>query len=311
MLSLLPLLAWALHGAAAPVESTDAVAPRATAFAPPASTGSTELAEQGKFATDAGADARDADDATEGEIAAGGALASGNARSFQGTVNGRVRVRRRAHEGRAAVAGNYGRAAADVSAPVETTVLNVQGMVRYDYFFAPRWSAFLMATARHDRFQGLDLRLNIDPGVAFYAVQKPNHRLWFEAGYDFQLDLRRDEAIFVREENDADGDGTIEPEEVTVTQIADERQVNHAARLFAGYTNTLSERVSFDTGLEYLQSVIVAQRLRLNWINALSIQLAGRVGLAATFTLRYENQPLPGVEKLDTMTAIQLTLRFL
>ena len=154
-------------------------------------------------------DARDADDATEGEIAAGGAVASGNARSFQGTVNGRVRVRRRAHEGRAAVAGNYGRAAADVSAPIETTVLNVQGMARYDYFFAPRWSAFLMATARHDRFQGLDLRLNIDPGVAFYALQKPNHRLWFEAGYDFQLDVRRDEAIFVREENDADGDGTV------------------------------------------------------------------------------------------------------
>ena len=311
MLSLAPLLACTLVGAALPATPASAVQPAGKAVAPPASTGTTELEEQGKFATDSGVDTRDADDATEGEIAAGGALASGNARSFQGTVNGRVRVRRRKHEGRSAVAGNYGRAAADADADVETTVLNVQGMARYDYFFARRWSAFLMATARHDRFQGLDLRLNIDPGVAFYALQQPNHRLWFEAGYDFQLDLRRDEAIFVREENDADGDGTIEPGEVTTRQIADERQVNHAARLFAGYTNLLSERVTFDTGLEYLQSVIVARRLRLNWINALSIQLAGRFGMAATFTLRYENQPLPGIEKLDTMTAIQLTLRFI
>lgn len=311
MLSLAPLLACVLFGAVAPAAPAAAVQPAGTAPAPPASTGSTELAEQGKFAASGGVDARKADDATEGEIAAGGAAASGNARSFQGTVNARVRVRRGKHEGRSAAAGNYGRAAADADADVETTVLNVQGMARYDYFFAPRWSAFLMATARHDRFQGLDLRLNIDPGVAFYALQNPKHRLWFEAGYDFQLDLRRDEAIFVREENDLDGSGTIEPGEVTVTQIAEERQVNHAARLFAGYTNLLSERVAFDTGLEYLQSVIVARRLRLNWINALSIQLAGRFGLAATFTLRYENQPLPGVERLDTMTAIQLTLRFI
>lgn len=311
MLSLAPLLACVLHGAFVADVPASAMQPGGTSAATPASTGSTELEEQGKFAAAAGHDAREAEDATEAEIAAGGALATGNARSFQGTVNGRVRVRRRAHEGRSAVAGNYGRAAADVDAPVETTVLNIQGMVRYDYYFAKRWSAFLMTTARHDRFQGLDLRLNVDPGVAFHALARPNHRLWFEAGYDFQLDLRRDEAIFVREENDENGDGTIQPGEVTVRQIADERQVNHAARLFAGYTNLLSERVSLDTGIEYLQSVIVARRLRVNWLTALSIQLAGRFGLAATFTLRYENQPLPGVEKLDTMTAIQLTLRLL
>jgi putative salt-induced outer membrane protein len=290
--------------------ATAYAAPGATLSADPASSGSTEIDEQGKYATSAEADARNADDATEAEIAAGGLMSTGNARATQGTAYARVRVRRRAHEMRSMAAGNYGRAAADAVSPVETTVLNLQGMARYDYFFAKRWSAFLMATARHDRFQGLDLRLNVDPGVAFYALQAPEHRLWFEVGYDFQFDLRREEAIFERTEDDADGDGMITDDEVTLTQIADRRQVNHAARLFIGYTNTLSERVSFDTGLEYLQSVLVAERLRVNWVNALSVQIAGRFGLAATFTLRYENQPLPNIEKLDTITAILLTLRF-
>ncbi len=283
--------------------------PTGTVTADPASSGTTEISEQGKYAT--ASDAREADDATEGEIAAGGLVSTGNARATQGTLNTRVRVRRQAHEFRSLVAGNYGRAAADVTSDVETTVLNLQGMARYDYFFAKRWSAFLMATARHDRFQGLDLRLNIDPGVAFYALQKPNHRLWFEVGYDFQFDLRRDEAIFERTEEDLDGNGEISDDEVTETRIADKRQLNHAARLFAGYTNNLSERVTFDTGLEYLQSLIVGPRLRLNWVNALSVQVFGRVGLAATFTLRYENQPLPDVVKLDTVTAILLTARFI
>jgi putative salt-induced outer membrane protein len=277
----------------------------------PASAGATELEEQGKYATAAGVDARTADDATEGEIAAGGLISTGNARAAQGTVNARVRVRRKAHEFRSVVAGNYGRAAADIDSNVETTVLNLQGMVRYDYFFAKRWSAFLMGTTRHDRFQGLDLRLNVDPGIAFYAIQKPNHRLWFEAGYDFQFDVRRDEAIIERIEDDVNGDGVLADNEITETQIADKRQVNHAARLFAGYTNNLSERVSFDTGIEYLQSLVVGKRIRVNWVNALSAQLFGRVGLAATFTLRYENQPLPGIAKVDTITALLLTIRFI
>ena len=207
--------------------------------------------------------------------------------------------------------GNYGASKLEKEDPFETTVKNVQGRLRYDYFFAKRWSAFLMATARHDRFQGLDLRLNVDPGVAFYALQKPDHRLWFEVGYDFQFDVRRDEAITERTEEDLDGDGMISDDEVTETRIADKRQLNHAARIFAGYTNNLSERVTFDTGLEYLQSLVVGPRLRLNWINALSVQVFGRVGLAATFTLRYENQPLPDVTKLDTITAVLLTVRFI
>jgi hypothetical protein len=281
-----------------------AMAPAEPAPAPPqapASTGSTELAEQGKFAADSGLDARTAEDATQAEIASGGLLGTGNARALMLTASGRVRVRRKAHQFSSAVAGNYGRAATDVYTPTETTVTNVQGMVRYDYFFARRWSAFLMTTARHDRFQGLDLRLNIDPGVAFHALTDPKHRLWFEAGYDFQFDLRRREARFA----DHDADPTT-PE----VQVADRSQVNHAARLFVGYANMLSERVTFDTGLEYLQSVLVGKRLRLNWVNALSVQLAGRLGLATTFTLRYENQPLPGIQRLDTITAILLTLRF-
>src|SRR5690606_28536869 len=209
--------------------------PKGTVEAAPASSGSTELEGQGAFAAaDADADARTANDATELEIAAGGVLSTGNAFAAAVTGLGRFRLRRGIHQLGVEAAGNYG--VADVqretlryqyftgatsldelaevrtlSSERDTTISNIQARARYDVFFAERWSAFVMATIRRDRFQGLDLRFNLDPGVAFHVLTRPNHRLWFEAGYDFQYDVRREEAIFeeqvVDPPVDADGDG--------------------------------------------------------------------------------------------------------
>lgn len=276
--------------------------PEGSAPADPATTGATEIGNQGTFATAADdtadgeqEDEEESTDATELEISAGGIYSTGNARLLAITGLGRFRLRRERHQFRTEVAGNYGRTAVAPDAEPETSVANVQGLLRYDFFFHPRFSAFLMGTARHDRFQGLDLRLNIDPGIAAYAIQKPDHRLWFELGYDFQLDIRREDARF-------------DPE---ARLLLPKAAVNHAVRAFAGYSNNLSEYVTFETGLEYLQSVLVARRFRINWLSSLTTQLADRLSVGVTFALRYENQPLPGVRPLDTITSILLGVRFI
>src|SRR5690606_5031628 len=175
--------------------------------------------------------------------------------------------------------------------------------------FARDWTAFLQFTARHDPFQGLAYRMNIDPGFAYYAINRTNHRLWFELGYDFQYDLRTDDGRLLRDPDtgdpvlDAMGDTQLDPE-------IDKVLINHAIRVFAGYTNRLSDNVSFDTSLEYLQSVLVAERFRLIYLAALNSQLAERFSLAVTFALRYEHQPLPHVRRLDTITGVSLAYRF-
>ena len=98
-------------------------------------------------------------------------------------------------------------------------------------------------------------------------------------------------------------------------------------RLFAGYVNQLSEIVSFTTGLEYIQAltplrssdvdppkagapVVARTRLWVNWDAAITVQVRKNLGFATTFTLRHDNAPLPGVRRLDTITAISLTYRF-
>lgn len=328
----------AIHLGAAPAPEDPNVPKGTVEAAAPATSGTTEIAGQGQFAA-AAALAQETTDATELELSSGGVLSTGNAFAASVTGQGRFRLRRGRHQVSAQVAGNYGfgtverrtiawdfvpavgqepatTASREVVTRVEdTTIANVQGMARYDVYFAERWSAFAMATARRDRFQGLDLRLNVDPGVAFHVLADARHRLWLEAGYDFQYDRRRREATVETRPVDPptpvdDGDLALGGPAVTEqVRIADPTFVNHAARLFAGYNNSLSDRATLDTGLEYLQSVIDGKVFRLNWVNAVSVSLAGRLGVAVTFTLRYENRPLPNVEKLDTITAILLTMR--
>jgi putative salt-induced outer membrane protein len=304
-----PGLAWA-----APPEEPNV--PTGTASQGNASSGSTELGTGDKFSTakDVGTDDAEApadphaNDATEFDISLGGIFSTGNSRSLALTGLSNFRLRRTIHQFSASLAGNYGATGIVDTRRYETTVGNVQGLVRYDVFFAKRWTAFLQTTARHDTFQGLELRLNVDPGVAFYALNKTKHRLWFEAGYDFQYDLRTDEARVLV---DADGNPVLDMNgDTQIDPNIDPFLLNHAARLFAGYSNKLSDKVSFDTGLEYLQSVILARRMRLNYLAAINTQLAERFSLAVTFTLRYENDPLPGVRKLDTISAFSLAYRF-
>ena len=281
----------------------DTQPPEGSVAKDPATSGSTEITSDGTFAATAADDEAKADDATELDASAGGFLSTGNAEAIAGTALIKFRLRRSKHQFRAEAAGNYGRATVkteadpamgiDESEVTEVTVGNVQGMMRYDWFFKPRWALFLQATGRHDRFQQLDFRMNVDPGVAFYALNEKSHRLWFEAGYDFQYDLRTDEAV-----NDPENP-------------VDRVFTNHAARLFGGYVNNLNEHVTFDTGLEYLQSVVEAPIFRINWATALTANLSSRMTLSTTFQLRYENQPLPDIKQLDTITSVLLGVRLL
>jgi putative salt-induced outer membrane protein len=307
--------------AAAAPPPTDPDVPEGTTKQDAASSGSTELGSGDKFTTSKEVAAEDpaaaeaegkpdphANDATEFDIALGGIFSTGNSRSLAATGLSNFRLRRTIHQFGASLAGNYGAAGVPNTDRYDTTVGNVQGLLRYDVFFAKSWTAFLQSTARHDTFQGLDLRVNIDPGFAYYAINQPKHRLWFEAGYDFQYDLRTDEARTLLA---ADGTPILNMSGDTQLDPAiDKFQLNHAVRLFAGYSNKLSDKVSFDTGLEYLQSVIKADRLRLNYLAAINTQLVERFSLAVTFTLRYENDPLPNIRKLDTISAISLAYRF-
>jgi putative salt-induced outer membrane protein len=267
----------------------------------PASAGATDVTEEGKFKT-TGTDGSNLGDMEKGDLlemnaSAGGILNTGNANSAAITTTGTLGLHKKRHKLGVAIAGNYGASKVD-DGKWKDTAGNVQGRLRYEVFWLKRAVAYMQSTARHDPFQGLDLRLNVGPGLGYYFLAKDTHRLWAEAGYDFQLDLRRfEDRVSVNADT-----GEFE--------ILDRTAYRHAARVYVGYINRLSDKVTFDTGLEYLQGLVDPAQIRLNWDVGLSTQLFDRLSLATTFTLRFDNDPLPGIKKVDTVTALSIVYRF-
>jgi putative salt-induced outer membrane protein len=266
--------------------------PAGTMSSTAASSGSTDVASSGKFEAPSAkpADDEKSKNTTEAQILGGGLLATGNSRSLAATASTSFRMRREQNQFSVLAAANYARAAADSTSPVKPTVENYQGKLRYDRFVASSFALFLASSARRDRFQKLDLRLNVDPGAAFYFVDEPNQQLWGELGYDFQFDDNAQTAV------DAGAQKTVN---------------THSGRAFLGYRNALNEAVAFTTGVEYLQGLADTNKFRVNWDAGLTSKIAGHFSLATTFSMRFDHAPNPGVKDTDLTTAVSLVYQLL
>jgi putative salt-induced outer membrane protein len=235
-------------------------------------------------------------DSTELKLSAGGLFSGGNSKSIAATGSTKLHLRRDKNQLDGALAANYGQAAPKGEGELETTVENFQGKIRYDRFVAEHVAVFAALSGLRDRFLGLSLRLNLDPGLAYYFVDVPKHRLWTELGYDLQYDFRRPEAITAAE--------------ATGVEL-DRAEVRHSGRLFLGYDNALSEAFTFDTGVEYLQALKETENFRINWDLGITSRVGGNFSIATTLNLRYDHNPLPGVKRTDVTSAVSLVYQLL
>jgi putative salt-induced outer membrane protein YdiY len=232
----------------------------------------------------------------------GGLFAAGNSRSAAVTAGVKSKIKRGDHQFVGMAIGNYARSAAAVDSstagqPMTTTVENVQALLRYDWFFAKHWSVFLQTSGRHDRFEGLDLRYQLAPGVAYYFIEEEKALLWAEAGYDFQYDVRADTYIHNTDGTpklDADG----KPLEKT--------EAVHNARLFLGFAHKYFKGVELTASVEYLQDLADANTFRFVFDAGVKAAIAKHFALATAVNVHYENNPLPGVVNTDVMGAVSL-----
>lgn len=234
---------------------------------------------------------------TTATVSAGGQLASGNSKLIALTLKSEFDMRRDANGFGAALLGNYGRSAPP-GRPMETTAQNLQGRLRYDRFLVENMSLFLIGTGRHDRFQGLDFRLNVDPGAKYLFVRTDPTQFWGELGYDFQYDIRRDDAL-----NPVDAMGNALPP-------LDKTATDHSARFFIGFKHAFNKEVTFGTGVEYLQSFVDGTRARVNYDALFAANVGGGLALGLGFSARYDHAPLPGKKTLDTATTVSLIYSF-
>jgi hypothetical protein len=233
-------------------------------------------------------------DGTTASLSAGGQISTGNSELTAGTASGTYETRFDNNGIGASILGNYGQSATPPSDHERVTVQNVQARIRYDRFLADAFSVFLLNTGRHDRFQGLDFRYNLDPGVKYLFVQHPATKLWGEFGYDMQYDIRRRDSI--RHVDATTGIATYD----------DKTALDHSLRAFVGFNHAFNDAVTFGTGLEYLQSVVHTEQWRLNYDALLAAKLWGGLALGAGFNLRYDHHPLEGIKTLDTQTVLSV-----
>lgn len=243
-------------------------------------------------------------DGTTVTLSAGGQLATGNSRLTAGTANGSFETRWKSNEVGASVLGNYGRSAPP-GQPLETTAENIQARLRYDRYIIEQASFFLINTGRHDRFQGIDFRYNLDPGFKYLFLQEAASSIWAELGYDFQYDVRREDA---RPTLDAAGNPVVDAAGNPV--LLDKTASDHSLRLFVGAKHAFNEAVTFATGVEYLQSFVESTRSRVNYDAVLAANVGGGLAIGVGFTARYDHAPLPGKETLDTATTLSLIYAF-
>jgi len=259
-----------------------------------ASSGATNVATSGFEKADK--PAADAKDASELQLSAGGLASAGNTRSIAATGAGKLRLRREANQLGAALAANFARSAAKKGDALATTVENFQGKLRYDRFLAGSFAVFGATSARHDQFQGLDLRLNFDPGIEYYIVDEGKEQLWAEVGYDFQYDIRTDAEIATA---------------AAAGNAVAKRESRHSGRAFAGYMSRVNPAVTLATGLEYLQGLDDSRHYRLNWDGSVGSSVGKGFSIATTVSVRYDHRPLPEVEKTDIITSLSLVYQLL
>ncbi len=238
-----------------------------------------------------------APEGTNAAVSAGGLSSSGNSRLVAFTGSGSFDWRRGSNGVGASLVGNYGRSAPP-NGTMQTTTENAQGRLRYDRYVIEDGSVFLLTTGRHDRFQGLAFRLNLDPGFKYLFVNRPATALWAEAGYDFQYDTRTSEA---RDVKDAMG---------VVTDRLAEHETDHSVRVFLGFRHNFNDATALSNGIEYLQSFVHSKRYRFNYDLLFTAKVWGDLALGVGFNARYDNQPLPDKEKLDMTSTLSLVYAY-
>jgi hypothetical protein len=244
-------------------------------------------------------------DGTNATISAGGMLATGNSRQLATTANVAFDTRFSSNAIGFSVLANYGQGA-PAGQPIETTTENAQGRVRYDRYIIEQASFFLINTLRHDRLQGLKVRYNLDPGFKYIFWQDGGDSAWGEGGYDLQYDVRYLDARYVLDANknrvvDATG---------TQYELLDKTQTDHSLRLFGGFKYAFNKAVTLTTGLEFLQSFVDSTRYRLNFDAVFAASLGAGLSLGLGEGMRYDHDALPGKEKLDTQTTLNLIFAF-
>ncbi|MEJ5165555.1 MAG: DUF481 domain-containing protein, partial [Thermoanaerobaculia bacterium] len=141
---------------------------------------------------------------------------------------------------------------------------------------------FLMLDWERDKFSGFENRSSISTGIGYKILSSEKDFLSGEAGISY-----------IKEE-----------------YVSSEKE-DYLAGLFGiKYIHNWTEKSKFQQKIVYIPNFEEGSKWRGESETSAQASLTDRMALKFSFLLRYQNEPLEGFKKTDTITALSLVLNF-
>jgi len=212
----------------------------------------------------------------KGNVAIGGNLRSGN--TDQAALSVGFSAMRRTEKDRFSLGFlfNYG------EEEDEVTTRNTHGTAKYDYFFSKKFYGYLGLELLNDKFQDIQMRTIVGPGLGYQVWEDPVKALALEAGASYFSDNMRH---------------GVDSDYIT-------------ARFGLNFRYSLLKFIIFTDSLAYYPSLEKFSTYTLRNEAALSTPLGVRWALKLANILQYNSAPATGIGKTDNQWMLGLQYRF-
>jgi putative salt-induced outer membrane protein YdiY len=220
----------------------------------------------------------------ESETRLGGIITSGNTESISISGSNLTLYRIKRFQNTWKAGALYNRINSTTgSATVGTAARYIHGTYRLDYFFLPLTTIYAGGGGYTDEITGIELAGQGFAGVHHYLVRNDTIHFGGSTGYDFVYEDRVAPAV-----NDD----------------------IHSAALELLFKYFINEYVQFSQDVEAKENIQNGQDFRLNSNTEIKVALNSHLSFISGFKLRFDNVPVPGFKKLDTITHVSLALNF-
>lgn len=216
------------------------------------------------------------------EVKAGFALAKGNSDSI--TLSGTHAFIARLKSLTNTLSGGamYSRSSSDGS-PASTTTQYFFAEDKLSWEFAKRFYTYGELGWFTDQPRGIAHSYRAEPGLGYYLVDSSHHTLSAELGYAFEY-------------------------EDQVAPATNQRI--HAAVVGCDYTLSFTERIQLQESADFLTNLQHSRDLRLHSTTSLKVKFSNHVGMATSFDLAIDNEPVAGEKKYDLTNTVSLLVDF-
>ncbi len=155
--------------------------------------------------------------------------------------------------------------------------------LRLEYAISERFYTAVYGGWLRDKFTGIDDRYYIGPAVGYKFLIGPKHFLSAEAGVDYTS------------------------EDYTDNTSDDYMR----GRAFGEYAFAFTDKTRFSQSLEYLHAFDNSSNYNVNSETALITALGDKLSLKTSYTIHYDNDPVPkDLDDTDTILAVTIIVNF-